>query len=383
MFPRHRMRDLFHFETPEAGSGGTPSVPGVTEEAESDVNSQEGFDKALAAKLGKDLPDGYVPAQSTSISDGLTFGAERPRDPETGRFLPDQKPETPEAPAPPEALEAPAAPEAPAVPTAEERLAALEKQLQDSQEMIGRQAQEIGQLRQQPVQQQPAQPIPYVSQEQAEQVYSWVEQAGFKDAMLWTIQNNPSMHDVVLQAGRDMDLPEAREYEINLRVQEALMAQQARQPQAPAEDPFVTQLKTGEAMKAVVAKIKGDTPDFAQLQPNVQKALQEHSMLADLVASGEAEKMEQGLRLATGVARGYAASELAAAAAREAGARTEQRQQEKVAAGAATGSATLGGGVGQTGEAPTQEQRDEAIASFKKAIMEAPGTSIADGLTFG
>lgn len=161
------------------------------------------------------------------------------------------------------------------------------------------------------------------------------------------------------------------------------MAREAAAPAAPAVDPFVAQLKQGEAMKAVVAKIKGDTPDFAQLQPNVHKALEEAPLLADLVASGDPEKMEQGLRLAAGVARGYAASELAAAAAREAGARTEQRQQEKVAAGAATGSATLGGSGGQTGEVPTQEQRDEAIASFKKAIMEAPGTSIADGLTFG
>lgn len=388
---RHRMRDLFKFEAPEDGGGTPPAAAGVTQEEESDVNTQEGFDKALAAKFGRDLPEGYNPSPSTAITDGLDFG--QPRDPQTGQFLP-KAPEGPavtapydqEAPPPPAAPAETPPPAAPETTPADE-LAALRKQVEDAQSFIGRQAEELGQLRQ-AVQQQPVQlpaaPIPYVDQEQAEQIYAWVENAGFKNAMLWTIQNNPGLHDVVLQAGRDMDNPEAREYEINLRVQEALMAQQAQAPQAQqGADPFVAQLKQQDAMKTVVTKIKADTPDFADLQPHVTKALEEQPLLAELVTSGDPQRMEQGLRLAAGVARGYAATELAAAAAAQAGAAAGQREAVKQAAQVATGSARVGTSGQASGTAPTEQEREAAIAEFKKAIMDAPGTSVADGLTFG
>ena len=388
---RHRTHDWMRFlyEHPEAGAG-HPGVTQADEAAEHDLATDEGFTRRLAEKVGKEIPEGTVFPPSTSISEGLTFGDEQqPRDPATGKFLPRQPfdqeaPEAPEAPAAPAAPEAPAATEAPAQPL-EERFAALEKQFQDAQSFIGRQAEEIGQLRQaaQQPQQAPAPlPVPMVDQQTAEAAFNMVENSGFQASMMWALNNRPDLHDVILQAGRDLDLPEARQYEINLAVQEALMAREAAAPQQPGVDPFVQNLKTQDTMRTVVAKIKGDTPDFVQLQPHVQKALEEQSLLAELVGSGDPDRVEQGLRLATGVARGYAASELATAAAQQASAGAAQREAAKVAAGVATGSARVGTG-GETSEAPTEEQRAEAVKAFKAAIMEAPGTSIADGLTFG
>lgn len=382
----------FHYDVPDISSGITEG-----EQPPHDVNTQEGFDRSLAAKLGKELPDGYSAGPSTSIADGLTFGDDpsqpptgQPRDPSTGRFAPregagDQPTGGQEGePATPPAQQQ----QEPPAPTVDDRIANLERQLTEAQTFIGRQAHEIGVLRQtaQTAQspQAPA-PLPLVSTELAEQVFDWVERDGFRQAMTWAIQNNRhDLHDVILQAGHEMQLPEAREYEINLRVQEALLAQgQAPRDGAKEGDEFLQQLKSREAMKGVVATIKSDTPDFVQLKEHVEKALQENQMLAELVSSGDAQRIEQGLRLATQVARGYAAQDLAAAAAREATKATPEREAAKRAAQVATGSARVGtSGQAQTGS-PTEEERQKAIADFKKAIFETPTTSIADGLTFG
>ena len=379
-----RKRIQFMFEAPEA----TPSHPGLEEApaTEHDLETDQGFTNRLAEKLGKEAP--VVEGGSTSVQSGLTFGDQPERDPATGRFVPKHEPE---APAAPEAPEPPAEPEAPAPesvipPEAETRFAELERQLKDAQEFIGRQASEIGQLRQQPQQPAVPAPLPVVTQEVADQVYEWVGEQGFQQAMGWALQNNRhDLHDTILAAADalgDQYAAQALDYRVNLRVQEALMAREAQHPQQPQRDPYVVAQVQRETMQSAVAKVRTETPNFDTLQPHFEKAIKDGGPeLESMITSDDPQVVERGVRLATNVARGYAATELAAAAAAEAAKAVPGREAVKLAAQVATGSSRVGTG-GESGDGtPTEQERAEAIQSFKDAIFNAPGTSVADGLT--
>lgn len=360
-----------------------------TPEITQDLETDQGFTDRLAEKLGKEAPT--LDSPSTDVQSGLTFDEPQPRN-ERGQFIPKAEAaegqEPPAAPAegetpPVEPVEGSGAPP-PAEPSEADRLAALEKQLQDAQEMIGRQANEIGQLRQQPPAPVPTpMPMPMITQEVADQVYEFVEKSGFQAAMQWAAANGgPQMMEVVLDAGDALELPEARDFRINLAVEQRLLEREAQQRQQ--RDPYVQQLEQRDVMTQVVTKVKDDIPDFEVLKPHFEKAIQDGgAVLATLMASNDPQQVEQAVRLAANVARGYAATELAAAAAREAAAKQPAREAMKAAAQVATGSARVTGS-GETGDgAVTQQAREEAIAQFKRNIFDAPGTSVADGLTYG
>ncbi len=353
-----------------------------------DVNTDAGFTASIAEKLGKEIPEGTEFGPSTDIASGLSYEDERPRD-AGGRFAArsDEQPET-QVVEPVVAAE-PAAQQEAQLPTEtpEERIARLEKMVEDSQSMIGRLGNELGTARQQ-AQQAPQVPasLPVVSQEEADSVFGFVEEQGFDTAMNWILQNNRfDLHDVVLDAAEALAEgdPQIRrrvqDYRVNLAVEQRLMSQ--GQPQSA--DPYVQQLKQKDVMNQSLTKVRAETPDFDQLQNHLKTVIEGNTLLQQLVASSDPSQVEQGIQLATGVARGYAAQELAAAAARQAQAGQGQRQAQKQAAQVATGSFRVGTG-GQAGAGdPTPEQTAERVAAFKQAIMEAPGTSVADGLTYG
>lgn len=365
------------------------------------VNSQSGFDAALAELAGAELPEGYKPSEGFSLSEGLS--TEEPaapnRDPETGQFV---SPATPaEEQATPPAGEEEAAPQ----PLHEDAdiAAFLEKYDGDAEKALkaaaelasfsGRQSNEIGELRSQLAKlegrfeerdsrtTQQDDHYPVVTEDVLEQIEDDIAKRGGATVMANVVENYPHLIDQTLNLWLETRDPEANAYQARYEAYKVL--QEFGQPDAqsaPAQaDPYLEQVKqermAADAANAVFAHIPAEQRDA--LKPHISAAL---SDLPEDIAAGlfDPAKREAYSKVVADVARSRFATEASTAATNDA--RETTNAAKAAAARVATGSLRPAQTPEGEGDTPS---REEITQRFHKALLETPTASISEGLTFG
>lgn len=358
--------------------------------AEPDVNTEEGFQAAVAAAAGRSeeeidaLPEiTETPDVRTGLStDDTRNAAGRRIDPETKQFVPEQ-PAAPAPPEPPPAELPPAAETPPAEPEKPQYVLDLEKQIADAQAMIGRQAAEIGELRQRDDEPEydygPPPELPVANEQVMEQVGNMIDTYGTHGALDWLEENRPDLMPVALQVANEIDQGGARYWASTWQARQEPEAPAA--PPAPQQDPLLAEMhQTRRATSAVqeVAALLGD--EFAAVKPHILDAFKESPKLVQEAVLSEDEGLRaQGVQALAGLARGRAIQAPAAAVQAE---QEEERKTVLQAAQVATGSQRPVA-ERQPGERPSVEERAARIEQFHKDLLATETTNVQDGLTFG
>lgn len=228
-----------------------------------DVNSQSGFDAALAGQAGEAAQQRLEERGETEdrdVANALEFVEESPGKPrnELGQFT-KVEPESPEE---PEAV----APEEPASESDERdaRIEALEKQLADSQSFIGQRNNELGSLREElaelrgRVEERSVQPTRSFSGDDVERL---VEQHGGAGAMRRVIEAGASedVEEEVLEAWFEEDPFEANKFMVQrAAILQRLEAEQTAPaaPTQPQADPDLEALATRERFAAAARGVR-------------------------------------------------------------------------------------------------------------------------------
>lgn len=352
------------------------------------VTASDDFDAALAAKFEATGGDPLV----TPSGDAATEPApEQTRTPE-GQFAP--APDTDEP--------APEADTSTGDPVVEAYLAkyggdAAEalKAAANQDSLLGRQGNELGQLRQEQARlqgqleavlaQQNQQPnAPAMSSDQVEEyaVETAVSQGYFTGATTLANESLKSgddrAYDTLIRNWALEDPIAATRFDVGF--QNHKLTASAPAPEAPAVDPRLERVLDAEGVNemveslGVIAQERGDT--WAGIEPFMNAALEQvHPSVLALVASGNAEDRLAGTRMIADKAQLLALSgvqtpeQIAAAAA---------VARKQAGASVATGSLRPAGE--QQGAATTKE---EAIRKFKDEILQSGGMSTESGLSFG
>jgi hypothetical protein len=379
-----------------------------------DVNTEQGFNEALAASAGRELSSDdlakieALKGSDRSIAAGLeTPESTRPRD-DAGRFV-----ATPEAPAP--AAPTPAAPVTPvegAAPPAEQEdpvaklLAeydgdankALAAQLEKSanlESVLGRQGEELGSLRQLPEQlaelrgrvegmaqtAPAAAPQPFVSAAQIGQAFSESDDPD-RDGpaiMEWVVENAPDMIEQTVRVWKDYDPVGAADFAARKAFYEEVEKNKATPPASVATpDPWVEAQKFKEAIGGAVASSRKDIPDaeWEKLRPIIadeitkapeflKKAIAEESSRAEALGEIIAKSQARFTRESTAAVAAAAAADAVAG---------------KQAATVLTGS--LQSPVVEV--SPTGERTPEEVSkALRDALLATDTTDVASGLTYG
>lgn len=275
----------------------------------------------------------------------------------------------------------------PLSPDAEARLA-------EKDAFIGRQSNEIGEMRKrlealEAAKAEPATPaaptIGYISDEQAEAV---VERAGARGAVMAVINDSLDPDSQVFQTvfaaaaeavESQVELADLVELRLMYRQYYAEKDAPEETPAtAPGEDPAVAWAREEYAAKQardVVSEIKAVTPDFDTLAPFFEKALELTPGIHADIQSGDPEKLETALGTLLLVARGVQATTSQATGEQQ---QTSAAERQAMLAGAqvAQGSLRPAVAAGALQEAPA-----DGLAAFRKAFHETVTPSVSDGLT--
>jgi hypothetical protein len=203
----------------------------------------------------------------------------------------------------------------------------------EAQKVIGRQGQELGELRKmvEQIQQQANQPaqepqpqsfgVDHALTNQILDAAATPEQAS--DAFYYAAQNAPGLIPDVLAEIQAHDPGLAKRFEIELY--QAMIQSTV----APVQDHYSKSQAEQEA-ENVVATYGQQVADWADIKDEVAKIIEEEP---DLVGSGSAQEIERGLRWATRMARQAREAQAQHVAAKDAVERAQQRQAAVVETG--------------------------------------------------
>lgn len=337
---------------------------GLTMDGDTGDTSDADFAASLEAKL----------AGSPTVTPQATTEAPAgpPRDSQ-GRFVP-AAPEPPQeddgTPSPPDDIEA---------------------RLREKDAFIGRQSNEIGELRKRlealeaAKEQEPEeeyQPI-FISPEQAEVV---VEKAGPEGAVMAAIQDgihpdDPAFKTIFSAAAEAVETQAelADLVELRLRYRTEVERYEAQGDEAPADDAasaWAQEQYLKQQVTTAVSELKARTPDFDDLAGYFDKALEVSPLLVPEIQSGDPDRVIPALGTLLHVARGVkvASGDATAGAAQSAADQAvAMRQAAQVASGSLRPVAPEG--------APADTSQADAIKAFKEAFRATVTPTIQDGLS--
>lgn len=367
-----------------------------------DPNTEAGFAAALAHAVGKELPDDYVPALSSDVAAGLTYGTDRPgsaavappAQADTGDEGGDDTPDEPE-----EVQDAPLHTD-PLIASYLERYEGdSDKALRAAAELtsrFGQQGNELGDARERlarlegemtAMRQLASQPAPQpVSAEEIEAVQEAVEERGGRETVMRVLQTRPELYEHALEAwaeqsGKDA-LAAARfdtRYSAELAKAQAEIEAQHAGFQPDPDREYIANQRLSESMKNTLESVAATVPDWKAVAPFMTKALENVPRAIQLGVVGQSKELsqEEATKLVVSEARSLA--DVALRTATE-GDKIEEGKRRRNAARVVTGSQR----PVATGSKPLEEMSsEERIALFKQRLLSAETTSVADGLTYG
>lgn len=374
---------------------------------EENVNSDAGFEAALARKAGTTdvLAERDAPT-STTVADGLTTGPAQPFSPAPADTEEDEE-------------------DTPAGTTEEENsfhedpnlnallekhdgdpvaaLAELNERFANAQSLIGRQGHDMGQLRTELAELrgmvQAQRELVTAPQQQpqvfdADDIAELVANQTGQGAALWAVQNGDDrlVEAVIREWSRQAELEGEGTFEplafrqdwIAFKNQQAAAAaEQARTKEPPKDDPalaWARQQAGVQQYSSVLDKVEAESPDWDTFSPHMMSALEQSTpRVLAMVNSSDPEEQYEGTKIVAQTARLIALQNGAATTVANA-AGSEAAEARKNAARVATGSLRPASTQRQSVEEMTSEER---IALFKKNLMEQTSTSVQDGLTYG
>jgi len=282
-------------------------------------------------------------------------------------------------------------------------LAAALKERENAQGLIGRQGQELGDLRQSVARlegridqamAEEAMPVPEpMTDEMIAGLENMFEEQGPQQAMEWLAENRPDMIEAGINVWAEQDPFQAgrfaSRYDNFLQQEQALVEQQQAPPQPQqVDDPILAQMRAREqfTMLADGARTQLGISDEAWpiVRDQVVPAFNDPEtspLVKNAIISPDPATQFQGMIEIVRQAHGRAMnSEQQAAEAQAQQAAADEAEQRKLGAMVASGSLRPAAPEGRSVQEMSSEER---IALFKQSLLAAPSTSIQDGLTFG
>lgn len=363
------------------------------------VNSEAGFEAALAAKTGRtEELEGREPTVSTSIAEGLVeAGTTAARDEQTGRFTPAGEEQEGEEETPAEGEEQEEVEDEGLSPEVQSLLekhdgdaeAALAEALErhkNAESLIGRQGNDLGKLREElaelrgevkaqrelaPAAQQQAQPM------SSEDLEEMVAEHGGQAVALWAVNNRPDLYDRVHRIWRVDEPDDAADFRLEYKLlqqrQELQAAQAATGTQQP--DEWVAAQKQQATINATLGAVSTEAEDWDTIAPHMLAALEQvPQRVAAMIVSDDPEERLDAVRIVADKARILSVGKAAAATKQK-----ETAVARKRSATVASGSLRPAGKPEGGSEEMTSEERQ---AAFKKALLETQTTSVSEGLTY-
>jgi len=368
-------------------------TPGL--EPPQDVNSQTGFEAALAARglgpmaplepEGED-PDRFAPTVEDLPGDEAPE-AEAPA-PEAGEVEPQE----------PEQDPAVAAFLAQHEGDAEAALLAALQERDNAQSLIGRQGNELGDLRdtvarlegrldeQQAYAQQGPLPEP-VSDELTASLETMFEEQGPANAMNWLAENRPDLIETGINVWSEQDPFSAGRFAArydNFLLEEEAMAAQAEEPQQQG-DPILDQMRAREQFsmltEAARQQLNVDDASWPTVREHVVPAFNDEAtspLIKNAIISPDPGTQLEGMKAIVQLAQGRAVQAQSAAQQAADAAAAQEAEQRKLAATVTSGSLRPAVPEGKSLEEMTSEER---ISLFKQSLLAPPSTSVQQGLT--
>jgi hypothetical protein len=285
--------------------------------------------------------------------------------------------------------EAPGEQEAPPVvgeeaPEEDDRVARLEKQLADAQEMIGRQSNEIGALRQEQDQwaEDEAREGQVVTEDSWQSIADTYESKGGIGLMAQVSHQQPQMIDAALSYWKAQGDPEAFLYEQQMKDLESQIRDQQLAQAGP--DPTIEALRVERAQEQAVAAVQREigSERVAAAEPHLRAAMESapetmKRALDEDFRSGDQERTASAFKTLISLAESQANPEVSQLAAQQ---RAAANQQAKLAAAAHGGSRRV-----TAGQSDLPATRDELGAldpeARRVAAARIMGQRILEGQT--
>lgn len=373
---------------------------------EENVNSEAGFEAALARKAGTtDALEGRdTPNVGTTVADGLTVGTDddplaalRARYEEQAGDTPNADEEdTPEDEDTEEAQPSDVDPNIAALlakhgndPVA--ALAELNERFSNAQSVIGRQGNELGQVRQEiaelrgelrGVSSAITSPTPQVTTDDLSEMIS---SRGGANVAMWAVQNGDDalVEATIREWAKQNEIEGESTFEPLAFRQDWLAfkaSQSAPKPETttPSRDPYVAKLEQQEQMSGALGVLQAQSPDWETFAPHLMTALENSpKAVLEMVTSQDPQVQIDGMSLVADRARVIAASKAVATT-------TATEEASRAAAERKRAATVASGSLRPVEERQTEEQSSEQrVAAFKAALLATETTSVRDGLTFG
>lgn len=368
----------------------------TTPDEREDVNSPDGFERALARATGAEIPEGHKASfGSTDIQDGLEIV-------EPGKSKQEPVKETPAADLDtsheedlPEGDEP--SHEDPEIAAlldkhdgdAVKALAEVEERRRNAESVIGRQGSDMGKLREEIAELRgmvkasgerpaPAPALPINTEEVQGQADSLIETHGPVQAALWAVNNRPDgdpLYDAILESWALEDPIQATRFDTRYQMAKAQAAAEANKPKIePTSDEWVETQKKTQAMGESLDAFSKTAEDWETIAPQMMKALEVVPQRVQvMVASSDPEERLDGIGIVADKARNLA--RLAAAA----DTKNKEKGAEKKKAATVTSGSLRPVVQRDSGEEMTSEERQ---AAFKKALLATETTDVSQGLTY-
>ena len=268
-------------------------------------------------------------------------------------------------------------------PQEDDRVSKLEKQLADAQEMIGRQSNEIGELRSEQDQwaEEEAQQGQLVTEETWENIQATFESKGGIGLMAQVSHQQPQMIDAALSYWKAQGDPEAFLYETQMRDVEMQIREQQRAEQGP--DPTIEAMRVERAQQQAVQAVQRELgPErVAAAEPYLQETLDatptlKRAMEEDFT-SGDPERTAQAFKTLISLVEASGNPEVSSLAQQQ---RAAANREAKVAAAAHTGSRRAS--AGESDLPATLEEMDALdVQTRRAAAAKIMGDRILGGQT--
>jgi hypothetical protein len=347
-----------------------------------DVNSPEGFSAALGRLVEAQAPEAPAVEEPAATEESAPEGQPRTA---LGQFA-KLAAETPEVP-----QEGAASPAAQEETYSDPEVAALLaryggnveaalKEAAGAQSVIGRQGNELGELRSRLEQieskvEAPAPtpereiPIPGAASPEREALEDFVAENGGEKAMRWVVDNRPELINTALELWAEEDPVPAAAFAGRMAAFEAAQQFQAQQPAVAQPDPAKG---IEEGLAKAVSTVKAERSDWSDIQGHLDATLEDpnNSLIAEAVVSSDPNRQLQGVRALANLARARALADATAQATQTA---SETATAAKQGAWVASGSLRPAS-EGQP-ESPGAS-KEAAISDFQKRILDAGTTSV-------
>lgn len=359
-----------------------------TPAAGENVNSESGFESALAEKVGRtEELEARPDVPSTSVADGLVVAGTEPKPaPESEVELEDE--DTPD-----DDEDAGGSSELEALlekhgGNAIAALAEVEDRRKNAESKIGQQGNEMGQLRREldelrgevktRIELAPTQtaPLPSVSADDLEEM---IAEHGGMNTALWAVNNRPDLYDKVHKIWRVEEPDEASDFRLDykLHVQKQEL-EKATATAAGQPDEWVASQKQQALINQALSAVQAESPeDWPLIADHMLAALEQvPQRVAAMVVSDDADERLDAVRIVADKARIISGAHLSAEGKKKT---NELALERKKSATVASGSMRPVTPPGSENGEMTSEERQ---AAFKKALMETETTSVTEGLTY-